>query len=308
MENLNMKAVLRLTGLSADRLRIWERRYGAVRPARAQNGRRVYKESEVQRLKLLAILVDRGHSIGKIARLSDEELLQQVGNSAESRLSPGTELRELIENLAQFDFAKLSAKLGLIRYALSPREFAFEIIPQVMALVGKKVTSGEFSVAQEHVLSEILQGHLKRIYEDLSSLDGLRSSEGAFLFCTREGDTHDFGLLMSAIASRAAGLQTHYVGKNLPASALIDAVRKLKPRAIVIGMAVLPKTEEKVSPQAYLDSFQAHVDERIEIWTGGPASRTLKRKSIKQPLFIFESMNDLEGKLKLLGPLKGVKS
>lgn len=305
MDEMNMKAVLRQTGLTADRLRVWERRYGAVQPARAPNGRRIYRKSEIERLKLLATLVAQGHAIGKIARLSDEELLRRVGSSADARTDLGNELKELIENLAHFDLEKIRTRLGLLRFSLSPREFAFQIVPQVMMLVGKKIETGNFSIAQEHALSEIFQGHLKSIYEDLSALDGTGTLDGTFLFCTRDGDPHDFGLLMAAIAARAAGLRTHYVGKSLPIEALADAALKLKPHAIVIGMAALPKAEEKISPAEYFRSMDSHLDPEIEIWVGGSAAGKIDRAKTKRTLFIFESIKDLEEKLKLVSSKRG---
>lgn len=306
MSELNMKAVLRQTGLTADRLRVWERRYGAVRPARNDKGRRVYSDSEIQRIKLLALLVEQGHSIGTVANLSDEELLNRAGNSAHSKVSVGSEINELIESLARFDLEKIRCQLGLLRYTISPREFAFEVIPQIMFFVGKSVDAGIFTIAHEHALSEILQGHLKRIYDDLSELDGLRD-EGTFLFCTREGDPHDFGLLMAAIAARSAGLRTHYVGKNLPVSALAEAVHKLKPRAIVLGMAKIPQDQEKIGAQEYLDIIHTNVNEKTEIWIGGSAAQFLKRPQSKRTIFIFETIADLESKLKILGPVGGTQ-
>ena len=60
-------AVCRLTGISQHVLRVWEKRYGAVEPARSETDRRLYSESDVSRLSLLKVLVDRGQAIGSIA-------------------------------------------------------------------------------------------------------------------------------------------------------------------------------------------------------------------------------------------------
>lgn len=292
-----MKAVLRQTGISADRLRVWERRYGAVRPQRTDNGRRVYRDAEVQRLKLLITLVSRGQAIGAIATLPDDELLRRIGNSKPSAQPHGEDLKTLIHALAGFDLERIRSTLGRIRYSTSPRDFAFQIVPQVMFLVGKKIEQGSFSIAQEHALSEIFQGHLKRIYEDLSVLDGKRDGDGTFLFCTREGDPHDFGLMMAAIACRAAGFKTNYVGKSLPLDALVRTARDLKPRAIVLGVATLPKSEEKISAQTYLSSIHASIDPSVEFWVGGSAAASLKRPAGDRTFFFFSSIEELEEKL-----------
>jgi DNA-binding transcriptional MerR regulator len=61
----SLGAVARLTGLSPHVLRAWERRYGAVRPLRTPGGTRLYRESDVARLRQLRAAVQAGHSISE---------------------------------------------------------------------------------------------------------------------------------------------------------------------------------------------------------------------------------------------------
>ena len=65
----------RLAGLPVTTLRVWERRYGVVAPAKTVTGQRLYSAHDVQRLKLLRRLSDGGHAIGTIATLALEPLL-----------------------------------------------------------------------------------------------------------------------------------------------------------------------------------------------------------------------------------------
>jgi DNA-binding transcriptional MerR regulator len=71
-------AASRITGIPVDTLRIWERRYGVVTPERSKGADRLYKQEDIKRLGLLKKLVDRGHSIGSIAGLSDTALEKQL--------------------------------------------------------------------------------------------------------------------------------------------------------------------------------------------------------------------------------------
>jgi len=69
-----IRVIARLTGIPVDTLRAWERRYRAVEPARDERGR-LYDDDDLQRLKLLARLVERGHAIGRIANLPEPDVL-----------------------------------------------------------------------------------------------------------------------------------------------------------------------------------------------------------------------------------------
>ncbi len=71
-------AVSRITNIPVDTLRIWERRYQVVVPVRSNNSDRLYKKDDINRLTILKMLVDRGHSIGSIAKLSNEELTERL--------------------------------------------------------------------------------------------------------------------------------------------------------------------------------------------------------------------------------------
>lgn len=301
-----MKAVLRQTGLSADNLRAWERRHGAVKPSRSPSGRRVYSDAEVKRLRLLSDLVRQGHAIGKIAKLGDEKLIallnraNMTSHSVSSfRLEEETRfnLDRLMLAVDEFDSLGVRASLARVRYLVSPRKFAFEIVPQVMFLIGKGMASGKISISQEHALSAMIQPHLQQIYDGLSGEDGALKPEQSLVFCTREGDPHDFGLMMAAIACRYRGYKTHYIGKNLPAASLIEAVSKIKPRAIVVGFSALPKSEEKIAPMDYLREIDSKVSRKVEIWVGGSAVDQIKKPSDRRDLWIFESIEDLETKL-----------
>lgn len=75
-------AVARLTGISPDTLRVWERRYTAVSPQRSPQGGRLYNAEDVARLRLMKQLVDMGDAIGEVANL-DIEALQNRAREAQ---------------------------------------------------------------------------------------------------------------------------------------------------------------------------------------------------------------------------------
>tara|TARA_Y100001934_G_scaffold76256_1_gene94893 strand:- start:3736 stop:4674 length:939 start_codon:yes stop_codon:yes gene_type:complete len=69
-----ISAVTHLTGISPHTLRKWESRYSVVQPKRTPSGRRVYTQSDVDKLALLKALVAQGHPISVLSSLSDAEL------------------------------------------------------------------------------------------------------------------------------------------------------------------------------------------------------------------------------------------
>ena len=74
-------AVSRLTGIPADTLRVWERRYAVVTPYRADSGTRLYGPEDVGRLTLIKRLVDRGDAISSVANLSLVQLRDRISGA-----------------------------------------------------------------------------------------------------------------------------------------------------------------------------------------------------------------------------------
>ena len=73
-----MRAVVQLTGLKAETIRAWQRRYGAVIPRRSQGNARCFTMEDVRRLALLKEATSLGHAISEIARLDEDQLLKIV--------------------------------------------------------------------------------------------------------------------------------------------------------------------------------------------------------------------------------------
>lgn len=67
-------AAARLCGLKQPVIRVWEKRYGAVRPLRTESNRRLYSETDVERLTLMRHLTEAGATISSIATLDLAEL------------------------------------------------------------------------------------------------------------------------------------------------------------------------------------------------------------------------------------------
>ncbi len=65
--------IAKLTGLSVERLRAWERRYELV-PDHRQGKTRYYSQSQLDRLQKIKRLIDAGHSISSLIELTDQHL------------------------------------------------------------------------------------------------------------------------------------------------------------------------------------------------------------------------------------------
>jgi MerR family transcriptional regulator, light-induced transcriptional regulator len=72
--------VAKLTGISVECLRAWERRHG-IEPAQRDGRTRFYSHAQLRRLEKIKALVDTGHPISSLVELSDEQLEARTGSA-----------------------------------------------------------------------------------------------------------------------------------------------------------------------------------------------------------------------------------
>src|SRR5260370_28837171 len=126
--------VTKLTGLSIDVVRVWERRYGAVRPVRSDGGTRLYSDADVLRLNRLHRAVQRGYGIGQAARLSESELDELITGAAPApdRADPYESVRQrFIEAIKTTDVVAADQELARAATRLPPGELVKRIISPI---------------------------------------------------------------------------------------------------------------------------------------------------------------------------------
>ncbi len=117
MNTHRIHRVAKLTGLSRDVIRVWERRFDLLKPTRGANRYRNYSDDDVALLRYLKQQLDAGASIGDLARQGREELMNRM-RAAAPRTVPVDNtferlLRELLSALEPLDRVMFSIPEGL---------------------------------------------------------------------------------------------------------------------------------------------------------------------------------------------------
>lgn len=64
-----IRTVSEITGVNSITLRAWERRYDLFQPKRSPKGHRLYSEKDIQRVQEVLALLEKGVSIGRVAKV-----------------------------------------------------------------------------------------------------------------------------------------------------------------------------------------------------------------------------------------------
>ena len=230
-----VRVVIARTGLTADVLRAWERRYGAVRPQRSGGRQRLYSEEDVNRLTLLRRATLAGHSIAEVARLRTEalEALVDAPHADASPAAPDLEsavVRTALAAAERLDGAALEATLKRAALALGTG-FVDRIAPRFLTAVGERWHEGELSPAHEHLATSVV----RRVLDWLLDAHVPAARAPRLVVATPAGEHHELGAMLGAAAAVAEGWAVVYLGANLPASDIVAAAKQVRARAVALS-------------------------------------------------------------------------
>jgi DNA-binding transcriptional MerR regulator len=166
--HLNVKAVSQLSGVTSHTLRAWERRYKAVSPERLKNGRRVYTVQDVERLKILRGLVERGHTISSVAKLDKEKLDNLLQLKLASEGDAVAHAKTVLSNaLRTFHLEAISDELLRSQTLFNVRTFTLEIAAFFLEEIESLVKSALLTSDQEAAAKSLLRIQLRQILKNL---------------------------------------------------------------------------------------------------------------------------------------------
>ncbi len=295
-----MRAVARFTGLTPDVVRVWERRYGAVRPSRTAGKARRYSAEDIRRLLLLHEAVRRGHSIGDVARLDDpalRALLEQssvlrrpAGSSeASGEAEPGASdgggvVAEYLGAVTRFEMRRALDVLGAAAAMMSPERFVTGVVLPILAEVGERWSRSDLGVAQEHVVSAQIKGFLLTM---LRLTPAPPPGAGRVLVATPPGHLHEIGALTAAWLAAARGWDTVYVGPDIPLDELGLAARMARADLVLLSLIRQASPRERGALIRRMDQLAA----MVPVWVGAPEGHAIH--AAKTRVRRFKRLDDL---------------
>jgi methanogenic corrinoid protein MtbC1 len=273
----NLKVVLKETGIAADTLRAWERRYGLPMPQRSAGGHRMYSQRDIETIKWLMKRQADGLSISRAVDLWNEQLMSgsdplagvtpsslvSTSNVPVSYQSLDTTLDSLraqwIDACVNFNEASAEQTLNQAFSIFPVEAVCIEVLQKGMSEVGDLWYENRANVQQEHFASGLA---IRRLDALLSASPAPTRNQTVLVGCPPD-EWHTLTPLLLALLLRRRGLNVLYLGANVPVAQFSDTVKSARANLVILT------SQQLISAATLHHAARALSSQKIPVAFGG---------------------------------------
>lgn len=291
MAGASIRVVSNRTGIPADTLRMWERRYGFPKPERTPGGARVYSDDDVERLLLVNRALAEGYRPNEVVPLPRAELERVTSSSdvattgtmvsgpsgsafvgagaAPSAASAVANIATIIDALVRDDVAAVPVLLRTAALTMGPKAFVTDLAHPLAIRVGELWEAGTLQVRHEHLASAYLTTALRTLLA--AHEDGERSP--TVVLATLPGEPHALALDMVAVHLAASLAAPRLLGADTPVDEIAAAAEALS--ADVVGISVSLAADRRATSRAAQRLANSLPDD-VPLWIGGAGASRIE--------------------------------
>ncbi len=263
MSYYSIKDLENLTGIKAHTIRMWEQRYGIIKPERTDSNIRLYGADELKLMLNIALLNNNGYKISRIAEMSPVEVKERVLETIEKHNSYEDQIHALSVAMIDLDedrFEKIMSS-NIIQHGFE--KTMINIIYPFLIRIGTLWLANTVNPAQEHFISNLIRQKV------IVAIDGCfepnKINPKKFMMFLPEGELHELSLLFAYYLAKSRGNKVYYLGQSLPLHDLVEVHRVHKPDYIFTVITSAPPPDQV---QSYINSLGEKFKE-TQLWLTG---------------------------------------
>jgi DNA-binding transcriptional MerR regulator len=222
MQSFSIRSIELLTGIKAHTLRVWEARYNFFKAPRKESQQRFYTNEDLQKLLCISFLYHNGWKVSKIARLTDEEIREEVERVVLHENNYPSSLQKLLQASVDFNEASFRTVLNELIDVIGFERTVSEICYPFLQKIGMLWDTNRVIPAQEHFSTYIIQN---RIISETEKFSETQNGQPEIILFCPENEHHELPLLYLNYILRKNGWRVLYLGANVKTEDLQEAAR-----------------------------------------------------------------------------------
>jgi len=216
-----------LIGIKAHTIRAWESRYNLVPPKRTPTNIRFYDEDDLKLLLNIVTLNGKGYKISRIAKMSKQQISEMVTQFKSDWNNDAVQVLHLSDATLKYDevaFAEILS--GCINEMGLTKTMDLVLFP-FMKKVGMLWQTGAIDPSHEHFASNLIRDRI--IVEIDKVVKPEKENPKRFLLFLPEVEMHETGLLFARYLLKKCGMDTLYLGQEIPYSDVKKVIGSYQP-------------------------------------------------------------------------------
>lgn len=255
MGQYSIKQLESISGVKAHTIRIWEQRYNLLEPLRTDSNIRYYNDDHLKRLLNVALLINKGYKVSKLAKLDDGEIKQIISDDmlGAGELPSGafeSRINAMLIAMIDYDEHYFEKIFSDATFQFGFKETILKLIYPFLHKVGIMWGVNDINPAQEHFISNLIR---QKIIVAINGLTFTEKSDRVFVMFLPEGELHELGLLVAYYLAKQKGHKVIYLGQNVPLKDVLETMNYCKPTDLFT--LITNPGFEKVDAQEYLNEL-----------------------------------------------------
>lgn len=263
MSTYSIKDMESLTGIKAHTIRIWEKRYSLIEPERTSTNIRLYNDDQLRHLINVSTLVNHGHKISKLSKLTKEEVNRLIESYATSDNSQTATISQMVDAMVKLDETSFNQLFNQSIQSLGFETTIIEVIFPLLQRIGSMWSIGSIIPGHEHFLSNLIR---QKMMVNTHQLDtSIHPNLPTFVLFLPDGEWHEIGLLFMNYMLRKRGFPVIYLGASVRK---VDLIEIFKTKDIKYLFTIITSSYGKLSTPVYLNDISKALKGKTLFVTG----------------------------------------
>jgi MerR family transcriptional regulator, light-induced transcriptional regulator len=221
MERYTIRDLDKLSGINAHTIRVWERRYGIIKPQRTGTNRRRYDDADLRKIINISILRRNGFKISEIAELAESEIEEKISLLSTDVFNSDTHIDSMVKAMVAFDETSVNDLLNKSLMYKGLEETMTSLVFPFLKRIGVMWQTGSADIGAEHFISNLFRKKLIAAIDNISP--PAKQNRKKVLLFLPEKEMHELGLLFFQYLVKKEGHESLYLGQSTPLSAVVAA-------------------------------------------------------------------------------------
>lgn len=287
----SIKDLENLSGIKAHTIRIWEKRYNLLEPERTETNIRFYSNESLQKLLNIALLNKYGMKISKIAKLTDEQIIEESNSLINENATKALAINNFKIAMYNFDTILFHKTYDDLLNKFSFEEIFNDYFIPFLTELGLLWQTDTISPANEHFISALIKQKILIEIEKIQYKKPVYDSEVFILFLPDQ-EIHDLGLIYVHYLLLSKGFKSIFLGQSIPIENLSGFKELFNTITFISYFTVKPSVEKITS---YINQLNEKIIKLCDckLWIMGRKASEINVDEIPNSTEIIHSITDL---------------